>query len=123
MNYIINRSTSILELTQITKKLYPSAIVLIDGPWVILDINGTTKYTIWLKANNKLEVIPQKAIWNRTFEMKAKAQEIALQLKEFLEKGVFIQNETNETPSTCPTCKNPNSNKLNICEWCGNQIT
>jgi uncharacterized membrane protein YhaH (DUF805 family) len=25
-------------------------------------------------------------------------------------------------PITCPHCKNPNSKKIRICEWCGNQI-
>ena len=25
-------------------------------------------------------------------------------------------------PETCPQCKSPNTNKLRLCEWCGNQI-
>lgn len=25
-------------------------------------------------------------------------------------------------PDTCPHCKNPNSKKIRLCEWCGNQI-
>jgi hypothetical protein len=25
-------------------------------------------------------------------------------------------------PDTCPHCKNPNTKKLRLCEWCGNQI-
>ncbi len=25
-------------------------------------------------------------------------------------------------PETCPNCKSPNSKKIRICEWCGNQI-
>ena len=25
-------------------------------------------------------------------------------------------------PDTCPQCKNPNTKKLNICEWCDNKI-
>ena len=31
-------------------------------------------------------------------------------------------NNLNEFPSISPLCKSPNSNKLSICEWCGNQI-
>ena len=25
-------------------------------------------------------------------------------------------------PDTCPHCKSPNSKKIRLCEWCGNQI-
>lgn len=34
--------------------------------------------------------------------------------------------QTNEPivliPDTCPHCKNPNTKKIRLCEWCGNQI-
>jgi len=26
------------------------------------------------------------------------------------------------TPDTCPHCKNPNTKRIRLCEWCGNQI-
>ena len=25
-------------------------------------------------------------------------------------------------PDTCPHCKNPNTKRIRLCEWCGNQI-
>ena len=25
-------------------------------------------------------------------------------------------------PSACPHCKNPNANRIRICEWCGHKI-
>jgi hypothetical protein len=25
-------------------------------------------------------------------------------------------------PDKCPHCKNPNTKKIRLCEWCGNQI-
>ena len=25
-------------------------------------------------------------------------------------------------PDTCPHCKNPNTKKIRLCEWCGNKI-
>ena len=25
-------------------------------------------------------------------------------------------------PETCPHCKNPNTKRIRLCEWCGNQI-
>lgn len=27
-----------------------------------------------------------------------------------------------EVPDHCPHCKNPNTKKIRLCEWCGNQI-
>ena len=35
-----------------------------------------------------------------------------------------ILNTENKIPilDTCPHCKNPNTNRLRNCEWCGNQI-
>jgi hypothetical protein len=122
MNVQIKRSTSIIELSKIAKDLYPSAVILVDGPWVIIDIHEKTKYIIWLKGNNKFEVGPQKAIWNRTFEMKAKAQEIALQIADFFENGTVNQDVGNLVPTSCPHCKSPNEKKTLICEWCGGKV-
>ena len=31
-------------------------------------------------------------------------------------------NEQNTIPDQCPHCKNPNTKKLHLCEWCGSQI-
>lgn len=119
MNVQIKRNTSIVELSQIARNLYPSAVILIDGPWVILDINDKVKYTIWLKGTNKFEIIPKTAIWNRTFEMKAKAQEIALKIADFFENGTVNQEVGSQIPSICPHCKSPNEKKVSTCEWCG----
>ena len=113
----IKRSTSIIELSKIAKDLYPSAVIRIDGPWVILDIHEKTKYIIWLKGNNKFEVGPQKAIWSRTFEMKFKAQEIAFKLADFFENGTVSQEAGSLIPTTCPHCKSPNEKKILVCEW------
>jgi len=27
-----------------------------------------------------------------------------------------------QIPDTCPHCKNPNTKRIRLCEWCGNQI-
>jgi hypothetical protein len=35
----------------------------------------------------------------------------------------IIQDELQTViPDTCPHCKNPNTKKIRLCEWCGNQI-
>lgn len=34
-----------------------------------------------------------------------------------------MQNASSTTiPEMCPHCKNPNTKKIRLCEWCGNQI-
>ena len=37
-----------------------------------------------------------------------------------------LVNEVKEVkidiPETCPHCKNPNTKKIRLCEWCGSQI-
>lgn len=49
-----------------------------------------------------------------------------------INQNAFIENEIlNESiketepfiiPDVCPHCKNPNTKKIRLCEWCGNQI-
>jgi hypothetical protein len=118
----ISKTLSINELLVKVKTCYPDSLSLIEGPFITLDIKDPIKYTIWLKKPNLIEVFPQKAIWNRTFEMKVKAQEISLKLKDYIENKLLEFNDGIETPITCPSCKCPNPNKLRICEWCGNKI-
>jgi len=33
-----------------------------------------------------------------------------------------IDSEKSVIPDKCPYCKNPNTKKIRLCEWCGNQI-
>jgi hypothetical protein len=43
-----------------------------------------------------------------------------------VEKNPPIKKSTNaiklEIPDVCPICKNPNTKKIRLCEWCGSQI-
>jgi hypothetical protein len=122
MNTNINKSINQDELISAIKYCYPNALIVVDKFLINIDINDKVKYTIWLKKLNVFEVIPQKAIWNRTFEMKATAQEIAMRLKDFIENGDSAGSSSSETPSVCPSCRNPNTKKIHVCEWCGYQI-
>jgi hypothetical protein len=38
------------------------------------------------------------------------------------EMPISIKEPEIEVPEICPHCKNPNTKKIRICEWCGNQI-
>ncbi len=33
-----------------------------------------------------------------------------------------IEDVIINVPDVCPHCKNPNTKKIRLCEWCGNQI-
>jgi len=39
-------------------------------------------------------------------------------------KETFYKNDDGglEIPDSCPYCKSPNTKKIRLCEWCGNQI-
>jgi hypothetical protein len=47
---------------------------------------------------------------------------IANYLNENQDNSEMPINIATEIPDTCPHCKNPNSKKIRLCEWCGNQI-
>ena len=122
MNTIINKSINGNEMLSAIRNCYPNALIVVDKFLINIDINDKVKYTIWLKKPNTFEVIPQKAIWNRTFEMKAKAQEIALKIADFFENGTVNQEVGTLVPTSCPHCKSPNEKKTLICEWCGGKV-
>jgi hypothetical protein len=39
-----------------------------------------------------------------------------------LQSPSVVVNEQIQIPDHCPHCKNPNTKKLHLCEWCGSQI-
>ena len=42
-----------------------------------------------------------------------------------LPSTIIVQKSAEEIiniPDNCPHCKNPNTKKIRLCEWCGNQI-
>jgi hypothetical protein len=49
--------------------------------------------------------------------------------KFLIKKRVSSKSEINKSldniiniPDNCPLCKNQNTKKIRLCEWCGNQI-
>jgi hypothetical protein len=122
MNTITNKPFNDNALIDAIKSCYPNSLYIKDGPWLVLDLNEGVKYIIWLKKVNVFEVIPKKALWNRTFEMKAKAQEISERIKDFIDNDGVNTNHLSGSPIICQTCKNPNSKNTGVCEWCGSQI-
>jgi hypothetical protein len=35
---------------------------------------------------------------------------------------ILTSKESQSIPDNCPHCKNPNTKRIRLCEWCGNQI-
>ncbi len=52
---------------------------------------------------------------------------IVFLIKKYIKKNTEKKSENNTIdliiiPDSCPHCKNPNTKKIRLCEWCGNQI-
>jgi hypothetical protein len=126
MNITTNKPIIVKELLSAIKSCYPNSLAVIEpiigGSIIDIDINEGVKYRIFIKKSNLFEVTPLKAFWNRTFEMNAKAQEIGFKIQEFIDNGNLLGNLVGEIPTNCPTCKNPNTKLIRLCEWCGSQI-
>lgn len=88
---------------------------------ITLDIYDKIKYNIAINYKNNFFVVVPLKIFS-TFEMKAKALKIQIQIKEFIENNSSIESIGIQTSSICPHCKNPNSKFVRECEWCGNQM-
>jgi hypothetical protein len=41
---------------------------------------------------------------------------------DLLFQDKHLPNDVLTIPDTCPHCKNPNTKKIRLCEWCGGQI-
>ena len=37
-------------------------------------------------------------------------------------ENIAVNHPVLVIPDICPHCKNPNSKRIRLCEWCGNQI-
>jgi hypothetical protein len=35
------------------------------------------------------------------------------------QSNYYTQQTETKIPEKCPSCKNPNTKKLTVCEWCG----
>jgi len=63
---------------------------------------------IVLFIRNKENKKQEKRVWRKRIEEANKEKEQE-KIKE-------------NTPISCPHCKSPNTKKMQVCEWCGNEI-
>ena len=52
----------------------------------------------------------------------SKAKEILDFIESYYNLNEGVQSNKIQIPTVCPNCKNPNTKKIRLCEWCGNQI-
>jgi hypothetical protein len=57
-------------------------------------------------------------VFRKFFRNNSKAEEVEPTSIEKEKMEDVIVN----IPDKCPHCKNPNTKKIRLCEWCGNQI-
>jgi len=69
--------------------------------WALICIIGLLGLVIYLIARKPISV--------------NKVQNIPILPNQNISQEIII-------PDTCPNCKNPNTKKIRLCEWCGNQI-
>jgi hypothetical protein len=119
MNIQLKRSTSLVELLQIVKKMYPSAKIFVEKTWIRIIIENYP-YLLVLTEKNELR-IAFVTLWPSN-EKKILAQEMTLKIADTIENGIVDQEVGNLVPTTCPHCKSPNEKKALICEWCGGKV-
>jgi len=49
-------------------------------------------------------------------------QQNTFQTNQFASSTFQATTENVTIPEFCPHCKNPNTKRIRLCEWCGNQI-
>ena len=119
MEVILKRSTSLVELLQIVKNLYPSSITFVEKTWIRIIIE---KYPYLLTLTEKNELaIRFVTLWPSN-EKKMLAQEMTLKIVDAIENRTVNQEVGNLVPTTCPHCKSPNEKKTLLCEWCGGKV-
>jgi hypothetical protein len=101
-------NASITQIVGIVTAILVIVFILNDTPkrtmgkgWAVLGFLGLVGLAIYLMA--------RKPIQNRVEQNDG---HINLQ----------TQMRNQNIPDNCPHCKNPNTKKIRLCEWCGNQI-
>jgi hypothetical protein len=133
---ILDKQISIDELQQIIKNGYPNYYVVKAGPNLFINAGFQGKFTVHLSG--KILIIYTNIPFLYRIILIATiigfflivsiqknnptAIEIANYVKMQCENSAINSGESSKIPETCPQCKNPNSKRIRLCEWCGNQI-
>lgn len=132
----LSRQASLQELMEIIKRNYPTYTCTIKGSRINIDTGVHGKMEIFYTGKN-LVVTPKinpiaafiigltiigAVLIIIAINKNPVAKEIANSIATDV-NGTNTGNNSNlSLPDTCPHCKNPNSKRIRLCEWCGSQI-
>ena len=139
----LNKQLSTDEILKILKNGYPNYVfVKNNNNIIIFDTGADGKFIITISGDRVLitrdvhKLIAISVFFTIVFiplfinENKRLDKLIGLPMGKYLHEkcnSTIIKTENNNQniiiPDTCPHCKNPNTKKISLCEWCGNQIT
>ena len=135
-NVVLKKNLSIDGIMQILEKGFPNFVFNKKNPFLIecntglggkfnINVTGVTinvmpKIPILLALILVISLIGIFIISG--MQKNPTAVAIANYLNENQDNSEMPINITTEIPDTCPHCKNPNTKKIRLCEWCGNQI-
>ncbi len=132
----LNKQQFIDEILQNLEKGFPAFVFSKISPFKIqCTTSKNVKYTISISGNKIIIsrhfstfmiIISLTIIFFIVIAIATETDPTLKSLKNYLsqeqEKIEPIIINSIFIPDTCPHCKNPNTKKLNICEWCDNKI-
>ena len=135
-NILLDNHISIDDLQQIIKNGFPNYTIERKGSALIIDTGFQGKYSAFL-SGKMLAVNPRvpfivglllvmTIIGIILIAVAAANNPTAKEIINYVKSESGNQSlntiNTSTIPSTCPQCKNPNTKKTRMCEWCGSQI-
>jgi hypothetical protein len=135
-NALLDKQISIDELQQIIRNGYPNYFVVRKGSTLVIDAGFQGKFTVFL-SGKILQIHPRLPVLivlilvatiigiiliGLGSKNNPTANEIANYVKIQCGNSAINSGESIKIPETCPQCKNPNSKRIRLCEWCGSQI-
>jgi hypothetical protein len=132
----LSRQTSLQELVEIIKRCYPTYVCTIKGSRVNIDTGVHGKMEVFYTGKN-LVVVPKinviaAFILGLTIiglvliiiasNINPVAKEIANSIANDVNGTNTGFDSNSVVPDICPNCKNPNTKRIRLCEWCGGQI-
>ena len=98
-------------------------LIILNIPLALFLIASGTKRSHDIGDSGILQIALPIYIWVLLFKNSVKADNL---YGTYLLSDINIRDNQNNIETLvseiCPNCKNPNTQNLKICEWCGNQI-
>jgi hypothetical protein len=137
----LNKILSVDEIEQILKNGFPNYSFikkrnLLNIETLIVDTRSKGKFRVRI-TNNVLLIEPKisliiafilgcTVIGGILFIISIANNPVSKEMLNFVgsngNRENSLKNDQITIPDVCPSCKNPNTKRMRICEWCGGQI-